>query len=152
MKNDLVVQKDIHRVLTKWEGKMHFRSDVNDHTIHMDKKLKHGGDDFGPRPKPLILSAIGGCTGMEIISILEKMRLSIEGLEVDVTAELTDTQPKMYKTVHIIFMLRCRNTDRVKIERAVSLAVDKYCGVVAMVRQFAILTTEINFEDSSISE
>lgn len=145
MEKTTLIQKDIHQVSTTWQGKMHFTSLANDHIIHTDKLEKHGGDNFGPRPKPLILSAIGGCTGMEIIAILEKMRLQIEGLEIDVTAELSDTQPKIYKDVKLQFKVKSNNPDKAKIERAINLAVDKYCGVVAMVKQFASVSSEIIF-------
>lgn len=137
--------KDTHHVNTIWKGKMHFESLANDHIIHLDKLEKHGGENFGPRPKPLILSAIGGCTGMEIMSILEKMRITIEQLDIDVTGELTETQPKMYKAVHIIFNVKCASENKSKTERAINLAINKYCGVVAMVRQFAIVTYDIWF-------
>ena len=140
-----LVQKDLHHVNTKWKGKMLFESLANDHIIHLDKLEKHGGDNKGPRPKPLILAAIGGCTGMEIVSIVEKMRLQIDEMEIDVTGELTDSQPKMYKAVHVIFKIKSKNPEKAKIERAIILAVDKYCGVVAMVRQFANVTSEILF-------
>src|SRR4029079_7326393 len=93
---EINVQRDIHQVNTRWDGKMHFESSVNDHIVHLDKLSKHGGEDRGPRPKPLILSAVGGCMGMEIISILEKMRLKIDGLEIEVMGELNDEMPKIY--------------------------------------------------------
>jgi putative redox protein len=143
--NETLIQKDIHQVTTKWKGKMHFESLANDHTIHIDKLALHGGEDKGPRPKQLMLSAIAGCTGMEIVSILEKMRLTIDSLEIDVAGELTDGQPKMYKSVHIIFKVKSSNPDKIKIERAINLSFDKYCGVVAMFRQFAKVTSEIQF-------
>ncbi len=124
---------------------MHFESSANDHIIHIDKLPAHGGEDKGPRPKQLMLSALGGCTGMEIISILDKMRLKIDEMEIDVAGELTDGQPKMYKSVHMIFKIKSFNSDKLKIERAINLSVDKYCGVVAMFRQFAKVTFEIQF-------
>jgi putative redox protein len=140
-----VIHKDIHSVSTKWTGKMHFESTVNNHIIHMDKLPQHGGDDTGPRPKPLMLTAVAGCIGMEIAGIMEKMRLKIETLEIDTTGELTNDHPKMYKEVHIIFKIKSAASDKDKIERAIYLAVDKYCGVVAMFRQFAKVTTELVF-------
>lgn len=145
MKSEPEIQKDIHHAQTKWIGKMHFESYVNDHIIHMDKKVIHGGDDLGPRPKPLFLSAIGGCTGMEIIAILEKMRLPIESLDIAVTAELTHEHPKMYKTIHIIFKIKTPSSEHLKFEKAIDLGVNKYCGAVAMMKQFATVTTENQF-------
>lgn len=145
METQLGIKKDIHQVITKWHEKMHFTSDVNEHTIHLDKLPQHGGDNFGPRPKPLILSAIGGCAGMEIMAILDKMRLKIDTFEIDVSGELTETQPKMYKIIELKINIKCNPTEHQKIERAVHLAVDKYCGVIAMARMFANVHTEINF-------
>lgn len=143
--SETIIKKDIHQVSTKWKGNMHFESTVNNHIIHMDKLAQHGGTDTGPRPKPLLLSAVAGCIGMEIAGILEKMRLKIETLDIDVTGELTNDHPKMYKEVNIIFNLKCDSNDQVKINKAIYLAVDKYCGVVAMFRQFATVTMEINY-------
>ncbi|HKR07181.1 MAG TPA: OsmC family protein [Bacteroidia bacterium] len=143
--NETLIQKDVHRVNTRWGGKMYFESLVNDHFINMDKLPEYGGEGKGPRPKPLILSAIAGCTGMEIVSILEKMRLKIESLEIDVTGELNDELPKIYKSVHIVCKVKGQNDDKQKIERAIQLATEKYCGVLAMVRHFAAVTSEIKF-------
>ncbi len=143
--NETLIPKDVHRVSTRWGGKMYFESLVNDRFIYMDKLPEHGGESKGPRPKPLILSAIAGCTGMEIVSILEKMRVKIEGLEIDVSGQLTDTQPKIYKSVRIVFKVKGQNDDKQKIERAIHLATEKYCGVLAMVRHFATVTSEIKF-------
>ncbi|MBL0048026.1 MAG: OsmC family protein [Bacteroidetes bacterium] len=145
METQSAIKKDVHQVITKWEGKMHFTSEVNEHTIHLDKLQQHGGDNFGPRPKPLILSAIGGCAGMEIMGILDKMRLKIDAFEMEVSGELTDTQPKMYKEIILKINIKSAATEHQKIERAVHLAIDKYCGVIAMARMFASLHTEINF-------
>lgn len=138
-------KKDIHQAVTKWQGKMHFESSVNDHIIHFDKLEIKGGEDKGPRPKPLILSAIGGCLGMEIISILDKMRLKIKSLEIDVSGELNDRQPKTYKSIHIIFKIKRHLADKQKIEKAILLG-EKYCGVLAMVRHFAEVNSEIKFD------
>jgi putative redox protein len=138
-------KRDLHVVNTMWSGKMHFECDVNDHVVHLDKIHRHGGEDRGPRPKPLLLAAAGGCTGMEIISILEKMRLKIFQLDIEATGELNDEVPKIYKSVHLIFKVRCEAAAQKKILRAIALACEKYCGVIAMLRRFAAVTTEVVF-------
>ncbi len=145
---ETLVHKDLHQVNTIWKGKMQFESSANDHFIYTDKLEIHGGDNSGPRPKPLILAAIGGCTGMEIAAILTKMRLEIDGLEIDVTGELSDGTPKVYNQIHVLFKVESRNQDKAKIERAILIAVDKYCGVVAMARAFATVTSEIIFTEN----
>jgi len=143
--HDSLIQKDLHHVTTKWDKGMHFESLANEHIVHLDKLAKHGGEDKGPRPKQLILTAIGGCTGMELISILNKMRLKIDSLEIDVTGELTEEQPKIYKLIHVIYKLKISIPDKEKIERAIALVQEKYCGVLAMVRHFATVTSEIQY-------
>jgi len=139
------ILKDLHHVTTSWKGNMHFECLADNHIITLDKLEIHGGNDLGGRPKALILAAMGGCTGMEIVAILAKMRLKMEGLEISITGELNNEQPKIYKSVHLLYQVRSRLEDREKIERAIRLATDKYCGVVAMVRHFATVTFEISF-------
>lgn len=141
----MILEKSHHFTTTKWNGKMHFESSVNGHIIHIDKLHMHGGEDKGPRPKLLILSAIAGCAGMEIISVLEKMRVKIEDLQIDVTGELNDELPKIYKSVRIVFAVKSLNSDTQKIARAIQLTTEKYCGVLEMVRHFAIINSEIKF-------
>ncbi len=136
---------DVHRVATTWMGKMHFASSVNNHTIHIDKLKVHGGDDRGPRPKQLLLSAAAGCVGMELMAILEKMRIEIGPLEINVSASLSDSVPKVYKEVQLEFLVKCNIEDRKKFEKALALTLDKYCGVIAMFRNFAIVTHEIQY-------
>lgn len=143
--NTLELKKDIHYAVTTWHEKMHFESLVNNHSIQLDKLEINGGQNKGPRPKLLILSAIGGCAGMEIISILDKMRIKIDGLEIIVTGELNDTQPKIYKSIRILFNIESKNSDKRKVESAIQLAIEKYCGVVAMAKHFAEVISEINF-------
>ena len=134
----MALQKiDVHQVRTKWAGQMLFESLANGHIIRMDKVQAFGGKDAGPRPKPLFLSAIGGCTGMEIIAIADKMRLKIESLDIDVSGELNHQQPKIYTSVHLLITIKSPGTDPQKIQRAVALATEKYCGILAMVRRFA---------------
>jgi putative redox protein len=139
------IQKDIHQISTEWKGNMHFESTVNGHALRFDKLPKHGGDDKGPRPKPVFLASIAGCSGMEIILILEKMHVRIEGLRIEIAGELNDGQPKVYKSVHVIYKVSAQASDQQKIERAINLAVEKYCGIISMVRQFANFTSEVIF-------
>lgn len=136
---------DVHRVATTWMGKMHFASSVNNHTIHIDKLKVHGGDDRGPRPKQLLLSAAAGCVGMELMAILEKMRIEIDSLEINVSASLSDSVPKVYKAVHLEFLVKCNFEDHAKFEKALNLTLEKYCGVIAMFRNFASVTHEIQY-------
>lgn len=136
---------DVHRVATTWMGKMHFASSVNNHTIHMDKLKVQSGDDRGPRPKQLLLSAAAGCVGMELIAILDKMRIGIDALDINISASLSESIPKIYKEVHLDFLVKCSVEDRAKFEKAIALTLEKYCGVIAMFRNFASVTHNIQY-------
>jgi putative redox protein len=143
---DIVSNKDIHEIETAWMGDMHFASRVQGHTIHMDKLPAHGGNDKGPRPKPLILTAASGCTGMEIMVVLKKMRVKIDSLDIVVSGELSEGHPKVYTSVNIQYTIGCSETDREKIEKAIRLVEEKYCGIVSMIRHFAKFSSEVIFK------
>ena len=144
--NDILVSKDLHEVETFWQGGMHFTANVQGHSIHMDKLPEHGGTDTGPRPKPYILAAASGCTGMELISILEKMRIKIQFLDIVITGRLGSSLPKIYDAVHIRYTIGCDQADQDRIQKAIALVEEKYCGVIAMIRHFAEFSSEVNFE------
>lgn len=84
------------KVGLKWTKDMSFEADVNGHKIIIDADEKVGGKDRGPRPKPMMLLALGGCTGMDVVSILKKMRVELESFNVDVEATITNEHPKYY--------------------------------------------------------
>ena len=97
----------------------------------------------GPRPKPLILVALAGCTGMDVISILKKMKIEPEFFNVSVEGELTEEHPKFYHKIHITYELKGIDIEREKVEKAVNLSRDKYCGVNALLQFGAEITHEI---------
>lgn len=129
-----------------WAGDMAFEVELQGHRFSVDASAEHGGKDRGPRPKPLVLSALAGCTGMDVVSMLNKMRVSFDAFEVEVSGELTDEHPKHYRAIHIVYRLRGADIDRAKVERAVELSQERYCGVSAMLRPTAELSHEIVIE------
>jgi putative redox protein len=130
-----------------WKKDMAFDAEVNGHIIPLDADERVGGKDQGPRPKPLILVALAGCTGMDVVSILNKMRVVPEDLNVNVTGELTDEHPKYFNKIHIIYNFKGKNLDFDKLDKAVTLSQDRYCGVTAMLNKVAEITYEINIEE-----
>lgn len=126
---------------------MTFESKVGDYTIIMDAAPKVGGNNQGSRPKPLLLTSLAGCTGMDVVSLLKKMRVDFKDFQVDVQGELTEEHPKYYHKIHIIYILKGTGIDRSKVEKAVQLSQDKYCGVSAMLRKSAEITFEIMIEE-----
>lgn len=131
----------------KWKSKMAFDAKVNGHTIPLDADETVGGEDQGPRPKPLVLAALGGCTSMDVVSILKKMRIEFDDMNVSVSGELTDEHPKFYYKIHIHYTFKGKDLPIDKLERAVSLSQERYCGVTAMLDNAAEITYDIAIEE-----
>ncbi len=127
----------------KWNGKMSFSTEVDGHEIKMDAKPEVGGEGSGPRPKPLILVALGGCTGMDIASMLTKMRVEFDTLNVKVDGDLTEDHPKHYNQIMITYELTGKDINIEKVKKAVSMSEGKYCGVSHMLKQAAKLSNTI---------
>jgi len=133
-------------IKTVWQGKMKFASTNEEGiTVVTDAKKESGGEGYGQSPKQLVLSGLAGCTGMDIISILEKMRAAPEGFHIDVEAELTEEPPKTFKKVHIKYIVK-GGVPEDKLEKAIKLSLERYCGVSEMIRKSAELTYEYVYE------
>lgn len=104
------------------------------------------GTTRGVRPKGLLLAGLGGCTGMDVVGILEKMRVPFEGLAVEVSAEQSEDHPKVFTAIRVTYRFKGRELPMDKLERAVQLSQEKYCGVSAMLGKTAAITTEIVVE------
>jgi putative redox protein len=141
-----MAQKEI--ITTKWINNMAFETEVNGHKIILDAVSEVGGENRGPRPKPLMLSALGGCTGMDVISILKKMRVDVEKFSVIVEGDLTEEQPKYFYKMHVIYEFTGSDLPLDKIQKAVSLSEERYCGVSALYKKAIELTTEIKIIES----
>lgn len=144
-----------HRVNTSWKGDMQFESIVNGHSIILDAKPESGGLDVGPRPKELMLSALAGCTGMDVVSILKKMRIEPASINIIVEAEVTEEHPKHYTSMHIIYEFEGDNLEEDKIRKAIELSQEKYCGVSAVYKKAMPVTFDIRLKtmaDFALSE
>jgi putative redox protein len=130
-------------VTTKWLNNMAFESEVNGHKIIIDAAPEVGGENLGPRPKPFMLAALGGCTGMDVISILKKMHVEVEKFNVIVEGNLTEEFPKHFYKMHVIYEFTGKDLPMDKLQKAISLSEEKYCGVSAVYRKVIELTSEI---------
>ena len=128
---------------TSWKGKMSFEWNVNGHDVLIDAKEAVGGEDKGPQPKPFMLAALGGCTGMDVVSILKKMRVKLDYFNVVVEAELTEEHPKHFIKMHVIYEFKGKDLPMAKLEKAIDLSEERYCGVSATYKQTMELTSEI---------
>jgi len=135
-------------VTTKWLSNMAFESEVNGHKIVIDAESNVGGEDRGPRPKPFMLLSLGGCTGMDVISILKKMRVDVRGFNVIVEGDLTDEHPKQFYKIHVIYEFKGKNLPVEKLQKAISLSEERYCGVSAVYKKVIEMTSEIKIIES----
>ncbi|NOY51196.1 MAG: OsmC family protein [Chlorobi bacterium] len=135
------------KVNVTWTEGMAFEAEVNNFKIKIDAHESVGGTNTGPTPKPLTLVSLGGCTGMDVVSILGKMRIKPDYFNVEVDGELTDEHPKYYHKIHIRYIFRGKDLPADKLEKAVKLSQDRYCGVSELLKGKAELTHEIVLED-----
>ena len=129
-----------HKAEAAWNGRMKFDTEVNGHHFYMDQGGEHG-DNFGPRPKPLMLAALAGCTGMDVISLMRQMRQEVEYFNVIVEGETEDEHPNAFVKMHVIYEFRGRDLDIDKIEKSITLSMERYCGVSAVYRKAGIEMT-----------
>ena len=130
-----------HTIEAIWQGKMKFDAVVNGHHLMMDLSKEAGGEDAGPRPKPLMLVAMAGCTGFDVVSLMKKMRQEVEYFNLIVEGDTEEEHPNAFVNMHIIYELRGKDLDQEKIEKAISLSMDRYCGVSAVYRKAQIAIT-----------
>ena len=130
-------------VTTDWLEKMAFESEINGHKIIIDAAPESGGEDRGPRPKPFMLAALAGCTAMDVISILKKMRVEPTHFRVKVEGDLTEEHPRHFTKMHVIYEFTGKDLPLDKLQKAVELSEERYCGVSAVYRKALELSSEI---------
>lgn len=134
-------------VTTKWLSNMAFEGDVNGHKLVIDAESGVGGEERGPRPKPLMLLSLAGCTGMDVISILKKMRVDVKAFEVIAEGELTEEHPKYFHKIHVIYEFTGKDLPMDKLKKAIELSEEKYCGVSAVYKKVIGMTSEIRIKE-----
>ena len=132
------------KVELTWKGNMLFESKHDDGTFMIDNPTD-GSESRGMGPKALMLSSLAGCGGLDIVSLLKKMRAEVDEFKIDVTAELTDEHPKIYKNVIVTYRFFGKEFKKDKIQKAVDLSVERYCGVMEMFRKFTDVTVNVEY-------
>lgn len=132
-----------HEIETQWMGKMQFNALVNGHTMIMDAPEKVGGENNGPIPKPFVLTALSGCTGMDIVALLCKAGIELKDFSMKVTGELSKGQPMEYIAMHITYDCRGRESDKTVVYNAITDSQEKYCGVSSMLKKALPVTWDI---------
>jgi putative redox protein len=135
-----------HFVSTSFGSGMASSAAIEGHNVIMDTTPDNGGTSTGPGPKRLMLASLAGCTGIDIVSILTKMKVAYSNLSIDTEATLSEEHPKIYTHVKITYKIKlAKAEDQPKMEKAVALSEEKYCGVMAMFRSFAKMERTIEF-------
>ena len=139
-----------HQVETLWMGKMQFNALVNGHTIVMDGPQRVGGEDNGPIPKPLVLTALSGCTGMDVVSILRKAGKEPKNFNVKVTGEISTHVPIEYVSIHLDYVFEGDEQLKYAALRAVQDSQEKYCGVSNMLKKIMPVTWDVIYNGAKI--
>ncbi|HXY55920.1 MAG TPA: OsmC family protein [Nitrospirota bacterium] len=117
------------------------------HTLSMDADDDAGGKNTGFRPMELLLVGFGGCTGMDTISILRKKRQEVTGLEINIKGERVDSHPKVYREIHIEYVVKGKGITKEAVERAMALSLEKYCSVGATLAKTGTITHSYRIVD-----
>ena len=132
------------KATAKWIDKLAFDvTSDNGHTVRMDTTEAGGSLDSGMSPKKALLGTLNVCSGMDVAGILKKMRVEFTKLEVESEAEQTDTDPKVFKSIHMKYRSDLAKENSGKFEKAIHLSHDNYCGISAMLKKHCDITFEI---------
>jgi len=136
-----------HEITTTWKSGMSFENDIDGFKSIVDASTEFGGNDFGPSPKKLLLAGLAGCTGMDIVSLLKKMRETLTNFHIKIEAEMTNEHPKIYSDIIIKYYFKTSdNLNHTNVDKAIKMSQETYCGVAAMLRKGSNLNYEIIYE------
>ena len=125
------------------EGALFVAEGGSGHTITMDGAPDVGGRNLASRPMEVVLMGMGGCTAIDVVSMLRKQRQDILGVEVSLSGERAGDHPMVYTEVKVVYTVRGRRLNKALVERAVSLSDEKYCSATAMIRKSGSITHEV---------
>ncbi len=135
-----------HTIISEWKGGLEFQADVDGHKVITDAPVESNGLDHGPSPKKLQLVALAGCTGMDVVTILQKMRVNVASCNITVEGEMREEHPKYYEKMHVIYEFTGQDLPMEKLEKAVKMSEETYCGVEALYKRAIEVTSEIRIK------
>lgn len=131
-------------------GKKAFEIRQGDHVFQVDTTPENGGENRGPSPKGLLLSGLIGCTGVDIVSVLEKMRMAFDRFELSAECDVTESHPKVFKEITLRYLFVGNALDLDKVKKAIDLSMEKYCGVSAMLKKNSEILIEVYFNGEKV--
>jgi putative redox protein len=126
--------------ITTWKSDLVFESRQDE----IGSVLMDGNRETAMSPKALLLSGLAGCSGIDVVEILKKMRVEFSDLEITCEAEQTEESPKVFKEIQLIFSVKVDPADTDKVKKAIDLSMEKYCGVAAMLRKNSAINYKLN--------
>ncbi|MEO5682258.1 MAG: OsmC family protein [Chitinophagaceae bacterium] len=137
------------KTITYWKAGFAFDSQFKQNSIALDDANASGRDDSGFSPKALLLSGLAGCTGIDIISILDKMKAPYQSIRIETEAAQTEEHPRVFKDISITYYIKIPADYEDKVKRAVDLSLEKYCGVAAMLRKHCAIHAKVIIEQAN---
>ena len=120
----------------RWAGKMTFIGKAGtNHLVPMDTSPEFDGDSSATKPLELLLIALGGCTGMDIVPLFKKMRQDVTAVELNITAERSEEHPRVYTRIDLEYVVTGKALEEEKVKRAIELSQEKYCSVSAILKK-----------------
>jgi putative redox protein len=127
--------------LVKWVDGMHMVGESGSgHAVVMDGPVEFGGKDLGIRPMEMLLLGMAGCTTVDVVGTLEKMREKLSDCQAQISAVRSDEYPKVFTNIHVHFIIKGEQIDPLKVEKAIKLSADKYCSASIMLGETADIT------------
>ncbi len=120
------------KTITRWKQDLAFESEFDGNTIELNGAVGPDGKRTAFGPKALLLSGLAGCSAIDVVEILKKMKVAFTRLEVTTETTQTEEHPRVFKDIYITFAIDAASGDENKVQKAVNLSLDKYCGVSAM--------------------
>jgi putative redox protein len=134
-----------------WQGHRHLVAHTGSgHEVHVDTTVENGGDGLAAQPLETFLSGLGACSAVDVLSILEKMRVHLVGFAVDMTAPRRDTHPRVWTELRLRYEVESPDATADGVRRAVTLSLTRYCSASAMVRAGVPITAEIRLNDEAL--
>ncbi|MCD6205143.1 MAG: OsmC family protein [Candidatus Marinimicrobia bacterium] len=140
------MQVTLHRA----KGSTFIAKGDSNHWVVLDSVEKFGGSDAGSRPMEMVLIALGGCTAMDVESLINKMRTPVDEFHIEISAERQDEHPKVFTKIHLIYIFKGTNLNKTNIEKAIRLSQKKYCPVTAMLIKSVDISYEIQYIGESL--
>ena len=133
----------------KWLEEVTFVGEsASGHAVVMDGPPEHGGRNIGVRPMEMLLLGMGGCTSFDVISILKKSRQEVVDCVVELAAERAETEPKVFTSIHVHFIISGKDLSEKHVKRAVELSAEKYCSASIMLGKMAKISHDYEIREA----